>query len=195
MFDTKVDSILKKIEKNKALTNLDFYEYHSFSNRLNNGPERQYFLLSEESDKSNRRNLIIEVLKSINYKRKDNNWTSYTVAAFIQEVFDIHNLLDDKENHPEVDEVCKRYNVAKNKLSSMVSFFLTLKWNTYNLELYYTDYDCFAWKYRKEKTLQKALEENKLTDKEKRMLQDIQECNQKAIEQHLNRLIDFICYC
>lgn len=185
MFDVKADKIVKKVEKSKALTNMDLYEYQSFFARTNNGPLRNYYLISEQLDKFDIRNIILETLKETNYKRKDDKWTSNTVAAFIQDVLYLQNS-EDKDS---VKEVCTRFNVVKNKLNSMVSFFLTLKKDVYNLDRYFTKYDYFLWKYRDKKALQKAIDNKELSDEEKQIYIEINKAYDDAFEESMKRLL------
>lgn len=169
MFGSNLDNVCRKLEKNKSLKNMEVNEYLKFLCWLNTSETRRYFMISENESKYHLRCQLVQTLKEIDYRRKNNNWTSRTVAAFIQEA--IECLLSGTSD--EEQEISRRYNVDINKFSSMVSFFMGLKRTTYSLNQFFTDYDYTIWKYRNPKTFKKALELETISKQELNILEEL----------------------
>lgn len=172
MFES-VDKFCDKLEKNKVLKKMDVHTYSLFNCWLNLSETRRYWIMSEIEMKETRRELIVKTLKDTNYKRNGKSWTSETVAAFIEEVLNLNSTSTKEEKL----EISKRYDVEINKFNSMVSFFMGLKRSTYSLNLYFTEYDFLSWKYRDEKTLEKAIEAETISQREIDMLKELKTKN------------------
>lgn len=148
---------------------MDIHTYSLFNCWINSSEDRKYWIMSEIELKETQRELIVKTLKETGYKRGNRNWAAEVVSAFIEEVMNL-NITTSKEDKLEIS---KRYNVEVNKFNSMVSFFMGLKRTTYSLYRYFTDYDFISWKYRDEKTLNKAIEAGTISAKELKMLKEL----------------------
>lgn len=185
MFEKNLDKLCKKLEKNKALTNLNAYDYFNFFIRLNNSPLRNYYIISEFKDKYDTRCLISNTLKAINYKRDGEKWTPEVVAAFIHEVIELQG----NGTIEQLKEISTRYNVELHRINNLVSFFLGIQKDTYNLDFYFTDYDYYCWKYRNEKSLNKAIENKTMNGRELKIMHDLKEAQEKDMEELMKKIM------
>lgn len=176
MFEGKLSNLYGKLERHKELANMELRHYIHYDCYLSTkNKDREYWLTSSARIKITRRIEVVNTLKEIHYKRNEDNWTSQTVAAFIDEVMDLQKDYNDER----ALEISERYNVDKNKLFKQASFFISLKRSTYSLNWYFSDFELVLWKYREQKTLKKALENNTISEREINILK---EANQFEVE-------------
>lgn len=123
------------------------------------------------------RERIVETLKDINYKRGKQEWNSSSVIGLLHEVMNAYSNYYTEDNlNKLLKNISNRYNVPANRLTNQVATFLNnmeRSGDRYDIQYYFSDYDLFMWKYRTPERLNKAVEENKLTDKEKEILKEI----------------------
>ena len=170
MFGRKLSNVYTKLEKSKELSDMDCMHYEHYECYIATpNKDRNYWLHSTAWIKIRRRIEVVETLKGIDYKRGNDNWTSQTVAAFIDEVFGLRKDYDVEK----AAEISNRYNVDINKLNQQASFFISLKRSTYSLNWYFSEYELVSWKYRDVKTLKKALQNETISEREIQILKEL----------------------
>lgn len=160
MFDNRK---IHNLCRNKELSSKELNDYKNYFYMFDaKNPNRTYCLQSEHVMKNSIRHHIVSTLEEIKFSRL--KWTQRVVVAFIQEtVFD----------YTDTETICERYTVSNNQIKRLVSTFVNLKSNHYQLNQYFTDYELTYIRYKNPKTLEKNLREHKISQKELNILEEM----------------------
>lgn len=178
----KISKFQKQFNKNslKLLKNLptDFYIktlglFQGIS--VTDGVKDLFVTTTYFANISTRRTLV-NTLKSINYVR-DGEWVEQVAIAFMEEVIDLYtNEGNDEIIKQREQEISKRYNVNKNRLKTQLALFLNnydKGVDKFNIALYFSEYELVKWKHRDLDKLQEDIENDKISDWDKKLLRDL----------------------
>ena len=116
------------------------------------------------------RNSLVNLLRSIDYKRGSNKWVEQVAIAFMYEVIELYTKNGDEYIISELEEeIAERYNVSKNRLKTQVALFLNnleSGKDKFNILSYFSLYEIVMWKYRDIEKFQEDLELNKVSEAE-----------------------------
>ena len=178
----KIDKIIRKIEH---ICNKYFLKY-SLKKRKNlidmyicftNNEDQWYYFIDNDQYKKINRTIIKNTLNDINYiKQKEDKWSTSAVVVFLDDVFELANYDKNSEEYKELaDSISKRFNVPINRLNSQANLFL-LNLNkgqdNFKINTYFSDLEILLYKYRDADKLQQCINENKLTEKELRIIKE-----------------------
>lgn len=124
------------------------------------------------------RKTIVDTLKEIHFERKDDKWTTKTAIAFLDEVMNLFLFEgDDDIIKLTSDEISKRYNVPVSRLKTQTALFINNLYSgidKYGIYNYFSKYEIVRWKYRDINKLQSDVENNKLLDDDRKILEELE---------------------
>lgn len=141
-------------------------------------PERNLDILitSRYFENISARRTIIKTLEDIDFVR-NKNWTEKVAIAYMDEVMSLYLYEGDPDYIKEKESIiARRYNVPISRLKTQLALFLiNLENNHDNFHIldYFSEYELVLWKYRDINKLQELIENNKLNEKDQKLLQDL----------------------
>lgn len=151
----------------------------NFVIKYKNSNNKTLSIVTEQYQKSMVRNVMIETLNNVGFKRGNKKWTTNMVIPFMQEIMDLYSqpYLNDIEFENAKKELSKKYNVPVSRLKTqMALFFINYdKGNDkYGIDKYFTHWDIFNWKYNSNsEKLAQATENDKLTEIDRQIINEL----------------------
>lgn len=152
----------------------NFGKYQTLTVKVNN---KDLIVTSSVFANISTRRTLVNTLKNINYQRGNQKWVEQAVIAFLEEVMSLYLYEGDDDYIKTVEkDISKRYNVAINRFKTQVALFLNnldKGKDNFHILSYFSPYEIITWKYRDINKLQEAIENDKISEKDKNFLRDL----------------------
>lgn len=170
-FINKGNKLLKKLSTPTYLRTFGSYQvYVSAGNKSLIATSNDFVNISA-------RKTIVDTLKEIDYVRTG-NWTVKTAIAFMDEVINLFSFeADDEIIEERKFEIARRYNVPVSRLKTQVALFINNLYkgiDKYRINYYFSKYEIVKWKYRDIQKIQEDVENNKLLDIDREILEELE---------------------
>ena len=136
-------------------------------------------IYTEQYEKKLIRTNMIEELEGLEYERGNKAWNTFNVIPFMEDVMNVFTIpfLYDSTFNEAKKAISARYNVPVSRLKTQLALFIRNYENgkdKFGIGNYFTDYDLFFWKYGNDYAkLQDALENNKLTKADFKLMHEL----------------------
>ena len=172
-FSNKFEKLGRRLLKRISLE--DYIKtYGHFQPNVVCEEDKDLFITTSYFSNISTRRTIVKTLEDINYKRGNKDWSEKVAIAFMEEVI---NLFLNEANNDIVDkktkEISTRYNVPTNRLKTQIALFLNnleKGKDKFNILSYFSIYEILEWKYRDLEKLQELIEQDKLSEKDRKLL-------------------------